>query len=116
MVAEDRGLKQVQNTKEMGAKGRRMGVWICTLGSTPYLSSPASGSSSGAALRAHTARFAYPGTDKWVQVPLISQHWTAKRWCSGTKTESPRIPYAQRPVGSRIVVMITSGLMISAVQ
>jgi hypothetical protein len=27
----------VQKTKEMGAKGRRMGVWIRTLGSTPCL-------------------------------------------------------------------------------
>jgi hypothetical protein len=56
-VAEDRGAKQVQKIKEMGAKGRRMGVWIRTLGSTPHLSSPASGSPSGTALRAHTARF-----------------------------------------------------------
>jgi hypothetical protein len=34
-VAEDRGGKQVQKTKEMGAKGRRMGLWIHTHGSTP---------------------------------------------------------------------------------
>jgi hypothetical protein len=54
----------VQKTKEMGAKGRRMGVWIRTLGSTPYLSSPASGSPSSATLHAHTARSTYPGTDK----------------------------------------------------
>jgi hypothetical protein len=56
----------------MGAKGRRMGVWIRTHGSTPYLSSPVCGSPSGMALRAHTARSAYPGADKWVQAPLIS--------------------------------------------
>jgi hypothetical protein len=56
----------VQKTKEMGAKGRRIGVWICTHGSTPYLSSPVSGSPSGVALHAHTARFAYPGADEWV--------------------------------------------------
>jgi hypothetical protein len=30
----------------------------------PYLSSPVSGSPSGVALRAHTARSAYPGVDK----------------------------------------------------
>jgi hypothetical protein len=69
----------VQKTKEMGTKGRRMEVWIRTHGSTPYLSSPVSGSPSGAALRAHTARSAYPGADKWVQAPLISRHWTTKR-------------------------------------
>jgi hypothetical protein len=84
----------VQKTKEMGTKGRRMGVWIRTHGSTPYLSSPVSSSLSGAALRAHTTRSAYPGADKWVQAPLISRRWTAKRWCSSAETESPRIPYA----------------------
>jgi hypothetical protein len=31
MVVEDRGGKQVQKTKEMGAKGMRMGVWMRTL-------------------------------------------------------------------------------------
>jgi hypothetical protein len=103
----------VQKMKEMDAKGRRMGVWIRTHGSTPYLSSPVSGSPSGAALRARIARSAYPGTDKWVQAPLISRRWTVKRWCSGAKTESPRIPYARRPVGLGIVVMITSGPAIS---
>jgi hypothetical protein len=61
----------VQKTEEMGAKGRRMGVWIRTHGSTPYLSSPVSGSPSGAALRAHTARSAYPGANKWAQAPHI---------------------------------------------
>jgi hypothetical protein len=106
----------VQKTKEMGAKGRRMGVWIHTLGSIPCLSSPASGSTSGAALQAHTVRFAYLGADKWAQVPLISPHWTAKWWCSGAETESPRIPYARRPVGSRIVVMIASAPVTSAEQ
>jgi hypothetical protein len=55
----------VQKTKEMDAKGRRMGVWIHTLGSTPCLSSPASGSPSGVTLRAHTARSVYPGAEKW---------------------------------------------------
>jgi hypothetical protein len=69
----------VQRTKEMGAKGRRVGVWIHTHGSTPYLSSPVSDSPSGTALHAHTARSAYPDADKWVQAPLISQHWTTKR-------------------------------------
>jgi hypothetical protein len=57
--------------KEMAAKGRRMGVWIRTHGSTPYLSSPVSGSPSGVALRAHTVRSAYLGADKWVQAPLV---------------------------------------------
>jgi hypothetical protein len=54
----------VQKTNEMGAKGNRMGVWIRTLSSYPHLSSPASGSPSGVALRTHTARSAYLGTDK----------------------------------------------------
>jgi hypothetical protein len=56
----------VQRTKEIGAKGRRMGVWICAHGSTPYLSSQVSSSPSGAALRAHTACSAYLDVDKWV--------------------------------------------------
>jgi hypothetical protein len=56
----------VQKTKEMGVKCRRMGVWIRTNGSTPYLSSPVSGSPSGVMLHAHTACSAYPGADKWV--------------------------------------------------
>jgi hypothetical protein len=64
----------VQKTMEMGTKGRRMGVWIRTLGSTPYLSSPASGSPADMALHAHTARSTYPGVDKRAQVLLISQH------------------------------------------
>jgi hypothetical protein len=106
----------VQKTKEMGAKGRRMGVWIRTHGSTPYLSSPVSGSPSGVALCAHTVCSAYPGAGKWVQAPLISRHWMMKRWCSGAKTESPCNSHAWRPVGSRIVVMITSGPVISIVQ
>jgi hypothetical protein len=95
----------VQKIKEIGAKGRRMVVWIRTLGSIPCLSSPASGSPSGAVLCAHTARSAYPGADKWAQVLLISWHWTAKWWCSGAETESPRISYAWCPVGSGIVVV-----------
>jgi hypothetical protein len=106
----------VQKTKVMGAKGRRMGVWIRTLGSISCLSSLASGNPSGVALRAHTTRSAYPDTDKWAQVPLISQHWTTKWWCGGTETESPHIPYARRPVGLGIVVMITSGPATSAEQ
>jgi hypothetical protein len=116
MVAEDRGGKQVQKMKEMDAKGRRMGVWIRTLGSAPYLSSPASGSTSGVALRARTARSAYPGADKQAQVLLISRHWTSKWWCSGAETESSRILDARRPVGSGNVIMITSGPVIPAKQ
>jgi hypothetical protein len=104
----------VQKMKEMDAKGRRMGVWIHAHGFTPYLSSPISSSTSGAALRAHTVRSTYPGANKWVQAPLISRRWTAKRWCSGTEMESPRIPYARRPISSGTMVMITSGPMISA--
>jgi hypothetical protein len=73
-VVEDHGGKQIQKTKEMGAKGRRMGVWIRTHGSTPYLSSPVSGSPSGTTLHAHTTRSAYPGAGKWVQAPLISRY------------------------------------------
>jgi hypothetical protein len=115
-VAEDCEGKQVQKTKEMGAEGRRMGVWIRVLGSIPCLSSLASGSPSGAVLRAHTARSTYPGADKWAQVPLINRHWTAKWWCTGAEMESPRIPYVRCPIGSRIVVMIASGPTISAEQ
>jgi hypothetical protein len=54
----------VQKTEEMGEKGRRMGVWIRTHGSTPYLSSPVSGSPSGTTLHSHTARSTYPGANK----------------------------------------------------
>jgi hypothetical protein len=82
----------------------------------PYLSSPISNSTSGAAHRAHTVRSTYPDANKWVQAPLISRCRTAKRWCSGAETESPRIPYARRPVGSGTVVMITSDPVISAEQ
>jgi hypothetical protein len=106
----------VQKTKEMGAKGRRMRVWIRTYRSTPYLSSPVSVSPSGAVLHAHIARSAYPGADKWVQAPIISRRWTAKWWCSGAEMESSHIPYARRPVGSGIMVMITSAPAISAEQ
>jgi hypothetical protein len=101
----------VQKMK-MSAKGRRMGVWIHTLGSIPYLSSLASGNLSDVVLHAHTTCSAYPSTDKRAQVPLISWHWTAKWWCSGAKTESPRIPYTRHPIGSGIVVMIASGPVI----
>jgi hypothetical protein len=101
----------VQKTKEMGTKGRRMGVWICTLGSTTCLSSPASGSPSGTVLGAHTARSAYPGADKQAEVPLISQHWMVKWWCSIAETESLHIPSIRG-----IVVMIASGPTTSAKQ
>jgi hypothetical protein len=63
----------VQKMKEMGTKGRRMEVWIRMHGSTPYLSSPVSGSPLGVALRAHTVRSAYPSADKWVHAPLVSR-------------------------------------------
>jgi hypothetical protein len=56
----------MQRTKEMGAKGKRMGVWIRTHGSTPYLSSQVSGSPSGVVLHAHTTCSAYPDADKRV--------------------------------------------------
>jgi hypothetical protein len=113
---EEDGGQWRHQTKEMGAKGRRMGVWIRMIGSTPYLSSPASSSPSGAALRAHTAHSAHPGTDKRAQVLLISQHWTAKWWCSGAETESLCIPDAWRPIGSGNVVITASGPMITAEQ
>jgi hypothetical protein len=100
----------------MGTKGRRMGVWIRTHGSTRYLSSQVSGSPSGAALRAHTVCSAYPGADEWVQAPLISWRWTTRRWSGGTKMESPRIPYARSPVGSGVVIMLNSGPVISTEQ
>jgi hypothetical protein len=80
------------------------------------LSSPASGSPSGAALRAHTVHSAYPDANKRAQIPLISRHWTTKWWCSGAETESPRIPYARRLIGLGIVVMIASGPVTSAEQ
>jgi hypothetical protein len=98
----------------MGAKGRRMGVWICTHGSNPYLSSPVSGSPSGSTLHANTVCFTHPDADKWVQALLISRHWMVKRRSSDAETESLRIPYARSPIGSGIVVMITSGPAISA--
>jgi hypothetical protein len=100
----------------MGTKGRSMGVWIRTHGSTPYLSSQVSGSPSGMALRAHTACSAYPDVDKWVQSPLINRRWMTRRWSSNAKMESPRIPYERSPVGSGIMVMITPGPGISAGQ
>jgi hypothetical protein len=106
----------VQKMKEMCAKGRKTGVWIRILGSTPHLSSPASGSPSGAVLRAHTAHSVYPGADKRAQVPLISRRWTTKWWCSGAETESPCIPDARRPIGLGNVVMIASSPVIPAEQ
>jgi hypothetical protein len=115
-VVEDHGGKQVQRTKEMGAKGRRMGVWIRMHDSTPYLSSQVSGSPSGATLHAHTVCSAYADANKWVYAPLISRRWTTRRWSRGAKTESLCIPYAWSPAGSGIVVMITSGPTISTEQ
>jgi acyl-coenzyme A synthetase/AMP-(fatty) acid ligase len=82
----------------------------------PLFIPPTSGSPSGPTLHAHTAHSAYLGADKWAQVLLISRYWTAKWWCSGTKMESPHIPYVWRPVGSRIMIMITSGPATSAEQ
>jgi hypothetical protein len=70
----------MQRIKEMGAKGRRMGVWIRMHDSTPYLSSQVSNSPSGAVLRAHTMSSAYPEADEWVQAPLITWRWMARRW------------------------------------
>jgi hypothetical protein len=106
----------VHRTKEMGAKCMRMGVWIRTHGSTPYLSSQVSSSPSGVALHAHNTCFTDPDADKWVQALLISWHWMMRRWSSGAETESPRIPYVRSPIGSGIVIMITLGPMISAEQ
>jgi hypothetical protein len=100
----------------MGAKGKRMGVWIRTHDSNTYLSSQVSGNPSGTVLRAHFTCSAYPDTDKWVQAPLISRRWTTRRWIGDIETESPRIPYVQSPIGSGIVIMITSDPMISAEQ
>jgi hypothetical protein len=64
----------------------------------------------------HVTCSTYPDADKWVQVPLISQHWTMRRWNGGAETESSRIPYARSPVGSGIVIMINSVPTISAKQ
>jgi hypothetical protein len=74
-----------------------MGVWIYTLGSIPYLSSPASGSPSGAVLYAHTTRSSYSGADKWAQVPLISRHWMTKWWCSSAEMECTAHPVCAAP-------------------
>jgi hypothetical protein len=84
----------VQKMKEMGAKGRRMGLWIHTLSSAPVC----------------------PPLQAGAQVLLIGRHWTAKWWCSGAETESPRILYARCPVGSGNMVMIASGPVIPAEQ
>jgi hypothetical protein len=100
----------------MDAKGRRMGVWIHTHGSNPYLSSQVSGSPSGEALHAHIACSAYPDADKWVQALLISRRWTMRRWSGGAEMESPHIPYAWSPISLGIMFMITSGPAISAEQ
>jgi hypothetical protein len=104
----------MHRTKEMGAKGRRMRVWIRTHDCTPYLSSQVSDSPSGAALRAHTVCSAYLDADKWVQALLISRLWTTRRWIGDAETESPHILYAWSPVGSGVVTMITSSPVISA--
>jgi hypothetical protein len=106
----------MQRAKEMGTKDRRMVVWIHTHSSTPYLSSQVSGSPSGATLHAHTTCSACPDADKWVQAPLISRCWTTRRWSGDAETESPCIPYVWSPVGSGIMIMITSGPVISAKQ
>jgi hypothetical protein len=52
--------------------------WVCIPGSIPYLSSPASRSPMGAALRDRTEHRPNPGGDKGTQVPCISQRWTQK--------------------------------------
>jgi hypothetical protein len=93
-----------------------MGVWIRTHGSTPYLSSQVSGSPSGAALHTHTACSTCPDADKWVQAPLISRRCLTRRWSGNAETESSRIPYARSLIGSGIMIMITSGPVISAEQ
>jgi hypothetical protein len=74
-----------------------MGVWTYTLGSIPYLSSPASGSPLGVALRSHTVRSSYLGVDKGAQVPLISRRWTVKWWCSDAEIECPAHPICAAP-------------------
>jgi hypothetical protein len=86
------------------------------LGSTPNLSSPASGGPSGAVLRAHTGCSAYPEADKRAQVLLINRHWTMKWWCSGTEMKYLCIPDARRPDGLGNVVMIASGPVIPTEQ
>jgi hypothetical protein len=109
-------------------------VWIRMLGSIPYLSSPASGSPLGTALRAHTARGSYPGADKGAQVPPISQRWSVKWWYGGIEMEHPARAASRRfknrahncldprdlryvaSVDSGIVVMIASGPVTSVVQ
>jgi hypothetical protein len=52
--------------------------WIRMLGSIPYLSSPASGSPTGAVLHDRTVHRPYLDIDKGTQVPHISQRWTQK--------------------------------------
>jgi hypothetical protein len=93
-----------------------MGIWIRTLGSIPYLYSPAGGNPSGAVLRAPTVRSTYPGIDQWAQDPLVSRRWMMRWWCSSTEMESPRIFYMRRPIGSGNVAMIASGPVISVEQ
>jgi hypothetical protein len=53
-----------QETKEMGAKWHENESMDPYVGWIPYLSSPASGSSLGTALHAHTACSSYPGAGK----------------------------------------------------
>jgi hypothetical protein len=69
-VDSGRGLRRNQEAQENKWQrrrvqdDRRMEVWIRMADSTHCLSSPASGSPSGVALGAHTARSIYPGADK----------------------------------------------------
>jgi hypothetical protein len=130
------GNQEVQETKEMGTKGRRMRVWIRTLGSIPYLSSPASGSPSGTTLHAHTARSSYPGANKGggpgpahqsvLDGGMVVQRCrnvmprTSRMWCPigsrnvVTIASAPATFAAWCPIGSGIVVLIASGPMTSA--
>jgi hypothetical protein len=103
------GLRRNENMQEnkrqrrWAQDDRRMEVWIRMTDSTPYLSSLASGSPSGAALGAHTAHPIYPGADKGAQVPSFSQHRPVKWWPSGAKTKRPTHPIcvASRRFGNR---------------
>jgi hypothetical protein len=86
----------------MGAKGWKMGVWIRTLGSTPYLSSPASGSPSGAA--GSTLRTGYPTyklqvktKDRAAQGPPCVPGAPAPASYLRTAPSPPRVPWAVAP-------------------
>jgi hypothetical protein len=95
-VAEDRGGKQLQKMKEMGAKGTRMGVWIRTLRSTPCLSSPASGSPSGAVLCAHTARSVYQALTSGHRFPNSPQTCKIKKETFPCSKNLIRIEYFEQ--------------------